>query len=263
MRYGMCVGFDDFDKIKTVAQIGYDYCEFGFQPIARASDEEIDKIKAVLDECNIKCESTNCFLPSEYNVSAGLKDEAEVAKFIEEGMRKGKKLGLEVCVFGSGGAKRIPEGVSYVTAFNRLTDFLKNIAGPIAEKYGITICIEPLCKKEVNIINTVKEGAMLAAASRSNAVADLADLYHMVEEGDTYQDILDVGEILKHAHISNPSPVNPDLKRAYPVSADEYDYKGFIDTLEAIGCPRCSVEAKLEGDFKEACEKTFKVLKSL
>ena len=76
MRYGVCVGFDDFDKIKTVAQIGYDYCEFGFQPIARASDEEIDKIKAVLDECNIKCESTNCFLPSEYNVSAALKDQA-------------------------------------------------------------------------------------------------------------------------------------------------------------------------------------------
>ena len=96
------------------------------------------------------------------------------------------------------------------------------------------------------IINTVKEGVMLASASRRHNVSGLVDLYHMALEGDTIDNIRQVKGNLSHAHIANPFETKSGRKaRSYPAGDDEYDYKGFIDALSYAGCKRCSVEASV------------------
>lgn len=115
----------------------------------------------------------------------------------------------------------------------------------------MTVVIEPLRKNETNMINTVKEGTMLAVLSENDNIACLADLYHMVD--DSNDDIRQLKGSIKHAHFSNPSSMN-GLKRGFPKSFDEYDYQAFIDALKYAGCERCSVEAKCIDYSTEAFE---------
>ena len=264
MKYGVCIGLDDLDGIKLAAETGFDYVEFSFQALSRADDELMDKVVALLSECNFKGETANCFIPNSFALTSDEIDKEALADFIEKGMINGKKVGLETVVFGSGGAKRIPDGVDYGTAFNRLVDFLRDIAAPIAKKYDVTIVVEPLCKLEVNIINTVKEGAILAAVCGMDNVADLADLYHMVVENDSIENIIEVGSLLRHAHISCPKADDKGNKRTFMKDINEYDYKPFIDALRAVGCPRCSIEGRLAtDDKKEEYRLAYNVLKQL
>ncbi len=251
MRYGVCIGLDNCDKVRIAADSGFDYIECGFGTLARCSDEEFELYKKVLDEKNIRVEAANGFLPGELKVCGENVDSEALCAYIEKGMQRGHQIGLKTVVFGSGGARSLPDGWDYRDGFLQLAEFLRDIAGPIAAKYGIRIVMEPLRRKECNIINTVKEGVMLAACSERENVGGLADLFHMVEEGDTNEDIKDLKGSLWHAHISNPVK-RENANRIYPLGENEFDYKSFIEALEYSGCERCSIEAACFDFEKEA-----------
>lgn len=256
MRYGMCMGLDTPQNIKIAKEAGFDYIECNFGALSRRDDEVFEAFKATLAENDIKCEAANCFIPGDLPL-IGKDFHSEVySSYIENGMRRGSEIGLKTVVFGSGGARRIPGDFSFAEAFIQLGDFLRTVVSPIAEKYGITVVIEPLRKQETNIIHTVKEGVMLAALSGKDNIAGLADLYHVVGAGDTNDDIRVLKGYIKHAHLANPTG------RRFPKSLDEYDYQGFIDALTFAGCERCSVEAGCDDYATEAFE-TASLLKQL
>ncbi len=261
MHYGVCIGLDDSEKIRIAAESNFDYVECGFGTLAKCSDEEFELYKNVLQENNIKAEAANGFLPGELKVCGENVDCAALSAYIEKGMLRGSQIGLETVVFGSGGARSLPDGWDYAKGFLQIAEFLRNIAGPIAEKYGVRIVMEPLRRKECNIINTVKEGVMLAACSGRENVGGLADLFHMVEEGDTNEDIKDLKGSLWHAHISNPVS-RAKCNRIYPLGENEFDYKSFIEALEYAGCMRCSVEAGCF-DFEKEAPVAAQLLKNL
>ena len=261
MRYGVCIGLDNADKIKIAAESGFDYIECGFGTLAKCSDEEFELYKNVLQENNINVEAANGFLPGELKVCGENVEREALCAYIEKGMRRGAQIGLKIVVFGSGGARCLPDGWDYAKGFSQLSCFLRDIAGPIAEKYGIRIVMEPLRRKECNIINTVKEGVMLAVCSDRENVGGLADLFHMVEEGDSNEDIRDLKGSLWHAHISNPVK-RANANRIYPLGENEFDYKSFIEALEYAGCTRCSIEA-VSFDFEKEAPAAVQVLKSI
>lgn len=253
MRYGMCMGIDSPQNIKIAKDAGFDYIECGFSYLSQAEDEVVARFADALDAADIRCEAANCFLPADLAVIGNDYRAARFTDFIEKGMERGKKLGMETVVFGSGAARSIPESIGYAEGFRQLGDFLGNVVSPIAEKYGMTVVIEPLRKNETNFINTVKEGTMLAVSSGKDNIACLADLYHMVGVGDTNDDIIQLKGSIRHAHFSNPSS-HAELKRGFPMSFEEFDYRSFVDALEAAGCKRCSVEARCIDYPTEAAE---------
>ena len=261
MRYGVCIGLDNSDKIRIAAGSGFDYIECGFGTLSKCSDEEFEIYKNVLNENNIKVEAANGFLPGELKVCGEKVDYDALYAYIEKGMLRGSQIGLKTVVFGSGGARCLPDGCDYAKGFLQISQFLRDIAGPLAEKYGVRIVMEPLRRKECNIINTVKEGVMLAVCSGRENVGGLADLFHMVEEGDTNEDIKDLKGSLWHAHISNPVK-RANANRIYPQGENEFDYKAFIEALEYAGCTRCSIEASCF-DFEKEAPVAAQLLKSL
>ena len=238
MRYGMCMGIDSPQNVKTAKDAGFDYMECGFSLLSRADEEMFEKFKAALKKSDMKCEAANCFLPGDLPVINHDYRSKKYVDYIEKGMTRGKQIGLEVIVFGSSAARSVPEGTSFAEGFRQLGDFLKSVVSPLAEKYGMTVVIEPLRKNETNMINTVKEGTMLAVLS---------------ENDNNNDDIRQLKGSIKHAHFSNPSSTN-GLKRGFPKSFDEYDYQAFIDALKYAGCERCSVEAKCIDYSTEAFE---------
>ena len=261
MKFGVCTGIENARDLKYAVEAGFDYieCRFGF--LATASDDEFESAKKALKEANIKCESANCFIPGQFPIADSACDREGLAQYVEKGMKRGTEIGLKTVVLGSGGARRVPEHITFKEGFRNVSNILSEVISPIAEKYGITVVIEPLRYKECNIFNTVKEGVMLAASTGRDNIFGLADIYHMVESGDTYEDIRDLKGDLKHAHISYP-PQDGSHERYYPKDINEFDYKGFIDALIFAGCERCSIEAGCE-NFEEEIALSGKVFDQL
>ncbi|WJR78832.1 sugar phosphate isomerase/epimerase family protein [Bradyrhizobium sp. NP1] len=70
------------------------------------------------------------------------------------------ELGGHVLVHGSPKQRQIAAGETHATALGRLRDALAQIA-LVAARTGVTYCIEPLSKRETELVNTVAEGAEL------------------------------------------------------------------------------------------------------
>ena len=261
MKFGVCTGIDNEENVKIAAESGYDYIECGFQMFAKASEEELSLWEEREKKYGIFAEAANCFLPSSLPVTGDSVDYDALNEFVARGMKNSARLGLKTVVFGSSGARSIKEGFSYEKAVRQMGYFLREIAAPEAAKYGITIVTEPLQKAETNMINTVKEGVLLAALADRENVRCLADLFHMVQCGDTADDILMIKDSIVHAHISNPLG-RDGIKRIYPLSSDEFDYKSFLDALRQGTCERCSIEAGVI-DFAYEAPLAIKLLRSL
>jgi len=256
MRYGICIG-GDAGKIAVAKALGYDYVESGFSLLA--NEDEADnyrEFKKQLIANDMPCESVNCFMPGHLKVTGENVDYKAVSEYVERGMKKGADIGVKTVVFGSAGSRNIPENYPYDKAIRQLIYFLSEICSPICAKYGIRVVIEPLSSKDTNVIHTVLEGGILISAVGKDNIGALGDLYHMANEGDGPEDIKTLKGVLWHAHIAEPS------KRVYPASADEYDYKSFVDALEYTGCPRCSLEAGCS-DFSADAKKAIEVFRSL
>ena len=261
MKFGVCCSIDNEDHVRIASQSGFDYIECGFQTFANATEEQMLMWEEREKKYNIYCESVNCFLPGSLPVTGDDVDYEALKDFVSRGMKNCARIGVKVVVFGSSGARSIREGYSWARAVKQMVYFLQEIASPIAAGYGITVVTEPLQKAETNMINTIKEGVMLALLADRENIMGLADLYHMVNCGDTNEDLELIKDMIVHAHISYPREVQ-GKKRVFPSSADEFDYKSFVDVLKSGICERCSIEAAFF-DFSVDAPLAAKVLKSL
>lgn len=261
MRFGACCGIAEENKIRLMKESGYDYVEGSFQYLVNGSPEEKAVTPSLLKEYDLPCAVVNCFLPGDLKPHGPRKDDAKLYDYVKRGLEYGKPIGLEKVVFGSGGAKQVDPGEDYYTAFNETADFLREIVSPLFREYGVILAIEPLRPAECNLINTVREGAMLAAATKADNIFVLADLYHMVESGEKWSNMFELEGKLRHAHISCPRG-RDGRNRIYMKSADEFDYLGFLSALRKVGCDTCSVEAGVI-DFEKDVPAAIGVLKAV
>jgi len=255
MKFGVCVG-TDAEKIKVLKDTGFDYVETNLTDIATISEEDFEAFLLALKTIDIPCEASNCFIPGEYKLVGKDIDYEKISAYVSKALSRASRAGIKSAVFGSGGARRVPEGVSRADAHKQITYFLKEIVSPEAAKYGIRIAIEPLNKQECNCLNSVHEGVAIAKVTGCDNIKTLADLYHVYLENDKMEDIAALkGEII-HAHIANP------VGRCYPAPGDGFDYASFINALKAAGCERCSVEAGTK-DFGNEAQKALAVLRTI
>lgn len=256
MKFGMCVQNPQVDFIPFVAQCGYDYIECRFNLFTTEDPEVCKKYVRLLKENNIPCDTCNCFMPGEIKVTGDDVDEKVIAEYIEKGMKGFSEIGGKVVVFGSGGSRNIPDGFDREKGMEQIVHFLRDIAGPLAAKYGLTIVTEPLCHAASNVLNTVKEVVALSEKVQHPNVSSLADLYHMAQENETVESLLCYDGKLAHSHIAEPAD------RKYPKTTDNYDYTAFFANLEKIGCPRCSVEGSTK-DFEKDAKESIELYRSL
>jgi sugar phosphate isomerase/epimerase len=140
-------------------------------------------------------------------------------------------------VFGSGGARRVPDGFPTDQAFQQLVEFGRRIA-PEARARGITITVEPQRREETNIINSAAEGLDLVNAIGDPNFQLMIDFYHLASEKEDAAIIVRAGAHIRHLHTANPEG------RVFPRTWGEYDYAPFFAALRTIGYDkRISVEA--------------------
>ena len=147
------------------------------------------------------------------------------------------EIGVRVCVFGSGGARSIPEGFDRAQALDQLAAFLGHVQETSA-RHNVRVVIEPLNRKESNVFNAVGESDEFNVARGLVGIGVLADLYHISVEGESYDGIVAAGDRLGHVHVA-------DADRSAPGEGAPTDYAGFFQTLRATGYPGpISIEAR-------------------
>ncbi len=262
MKIGVCIG-TSLAKVSVSKAAGYDFIETSVGSVASLSQADFDAFYEETVKCGIPCEAANCFVPGHIKLVGDARDDKQVAEYLTGVFPRLKKLGIKTVVFGSSGARRIPEGMSLEQGRAEIVEFLKNDVAPLAEKYDILIAIEPLRPTECNAINTVAEGLEIAKAVDSPYIKLLADVAHMYAQNESLESLYDYEGWLIHAHTSNPAPDESlDHKRIFPAPEDTFKQESFIEPLKAIGTARCSIEAG-EIDFTVDAPRAFDVLKPL
>ena len=235
MRFGICI---DATRAKRAKAIGFDYVEGNLSSLAQGDDGNLRQVAGQLEQAGIFMETCNCFFPGERIRLVG--PDADFEQAAEYGRRAlwcAKVIGVRVAVVGSGGARRIPNGFEPQRAeeqMHRLVAFL----GDRAAEYGLAIALEPLNRKETNLFVTVAETARFCQTLAHPNVFFMADLYHMVQNGENLGILREYGSLLRHVHVCNP------LNRKNIESEDEYDYAAFFSMLRELGYDgRVSIEA--------------------
>lgn len=216
---------------RAIIDAGFDYAEIGVGMVMRLSDGDFEA--AVADGMPLL--AANSFIPFHFRiVEDGAVDEGSpLREYLEKALYRMSRLGIKVVVFGSGGARRIPEGMDRATGHEYIKKFLA-VCGDIAAKNGVMIAVEPLRACECNAINFTHEGEALAKAVSHPNVAYLADAFHMAEGGET-ADALEAAEILPvHIHVSEapdrscPGCHGGEYLSAFAESLLKTDYDGMI-----------------------------------
>lgn len=257
MKLGLCTSVDN---ISLATELGYDYIECALNSLAAVSEEEYHKLQEAVRAASIPVSKCNCLLPASVPVSGPNASEQQQREYLEKAFSRAHALGIRLAVFGSGGARKVPEGWSHVKAWEQIIAFLQ-LLGEYGDKYDITIVIEPLRRKECNILNLVSEGTALCAAVKHPRIAVLGDTFHMISCHEPWDVLTYAGDKLQHMHVSHTLP---DLSgRIYPAPDDGEDYTPLFDTLKAMNYQGdMSVEAgckdlRTEGAQALACLKQY------
>lgn len=228
---GLCAGLEKAGEAKA---LGFDYLEPPVTGIASLSETAFADALAQVRQTGLPVRRCNCLFPGSLPLCGEDLRADRVAAWLQAALPRVRALGAELVVFGSGGARKRPEQVPYATAFRRLVQVTRLI-GDVCAANGLRVAIEPLNPGETNMINTVAEGAALAAAADHPVVGLLADSYHIALTGEDPADLVRLGGVW-HVHVA--------LKegRRWPVAADAL-HASLFAALRASGYKGCvSVE---------------------
>ena len=253
MKIGVCTGFENLEK---AASFGFDYIEVGVGSVAGLGEDEFDALKQRMKNAPILAEAANVMLPGSIRLTGDEADHETMRAYLEKAYSRLSAIGCGTVVFGSGGARRIPEGFDRGKAMDQLLAASRIIA-ETAGKYGITIALEPLCRKECNVINSVSEGGELVEKVDSQSFRLLADYYHVGTDGESFDGMRRYGGYLRHIHIAHP------IVRSVPAEGDGGRYEEFFGVLKEVGYDRrVSIEARVE-DFDRELPAACAYLKAL
>ena len=172
--------------------------------------------------------AANLFVPQAIKVVGPDIHVEQQTAHVKKVMARLSKMGVQVLVFGSGGARRVPDGFSKDEAWTQLVDFSRRAADE-AKTVGITVTIEPLRTQETNIINSAAEGLKLVEAVNHPNFQLMIDFYHLASEKEDPSIVVRAKDHLRHLHVANPNG------RVFPQAWDEFDYAPFFAALKTIG----------------------------
>ena len=225
MRYGICSGSDN---LATAHAAGYDFVELGlWEMLAAQPETDFAPVRAKLLASPIPVEACNCFLPASLKVVGTVVDMLAVGAYMATALRRASEVGVAIVVFGSGGARQVPEGFPVATALRQFADAAR-LAAETAAHYGITIAIEPLGAAECNLINSELEGAQIVEQVSHPHLRLLADIYHMFCQQEPYANLLTVAPHLAHVHLDS-------FRLPALAGGRDYDAPAFFGALASIG----------------------------
>jgi sugar phosphate isomerase/epimerase len=252
LRYGVAAFGDvnPLQSIETLRALGFDYAEPALSKTLALEPAALASARAKVMTTGVPVETMNWFLPgSDIRLTGPDADPSKIRDYVEKSLALAESFGAKVIVFGSPGARTVPEGFPREQAWAQLKDFLKTCGEVIESRhYGMVIGIEALRKPETNIVNSVAEALKLAREVNHPKIRIIVDFYHLAFENEDPAVILDGRDMIVHLQIADPR------ERTFPVSEQgEPRYGQFFRNLHTIGYQgRISIEANSNNVEKDA-----------
>lgn len=246
MELGVCA---DPQFGPAIADAGFSFLELHVQKHLRTleDDDAFRSELARIQRAPIPAPVANCFVPADIKITGPEADLGELEGYVKTALARAQRAGIQTIVFGSGGARRIPEGYDRVQAWQQLVNFGKMV-GSIAAEHDVVVVVEPLSQRECNVLTTVGESGRYVIEVDHPHVQLLVDAYHWSRDGDSYDDIVRYGPLLRHVHIATTAS-------RLPPGFEACDFAGFFRALKQSGYDGLvSIEARWEHIEAQAAE---------
>jgi len=268
MEFGVCFNVVDVyrespdkldEQLTLIAECGFGYVEITAVSCAGASEDEIRTIKTALLKSGLASKRACILFPGDLKVVGPDRDENAIREYLEGLIPKLKAFGVDVVVFGSGGARRIPDGFDYTTAFDQFCE-TAGLLADITGSQGIKVAVEHLNPKECNLLTTIEETVRAVRQVGHPDCGLLFDYYHLDDSTDDVFHVAEAKDVLFHSHVALPG------SRFYPEPGDEQTLRSYFSVLKnADYNGTVSIEATLHDgkDFGDNLKDAFEVLNSL
>ena len=260
MKFGVCASLD---QSADVAAAGFDYLEPGVVGTLKPEESSAD-VPPVFgpnsQSPGAPIRAFNLFLPGGLKIVGPWVDADRIARYVHEAFTRAGAAGASLIVFGSAGARQIPEGFSRSDADRQLQEFL-HLCTDAAQSSGVDLAIEALNTGECNFVGSVAEAAALARRCGSPRVGVVSDIYHILMDGQSYEETLEARDVLKHVHVCGgagrraPGEEDLDLLTEYfrVLKRSEYDALISIEaSWESIAAQGASAHAVLTRAWADA-----------
>lgn len=242
-RFGCCANMIatptdplGLENLPHISELGFDYVELSLRHLVVLGSSDRSDLERRLARAGIACEACNNFFPAEVRLTGPDADLAAARRYAENALAVASTLGAKVVVFGSSGARNVPAGFPIPAARRQLLDLLIALA-PAAERHGVTIALEHLCRAESNILNTLAEARALADEVAHPNVRLLVDAYHARCENVPPGTVAELGSRIAHAHVAE------GRDRQFPSGGDPFLAEFFRELRSAHYAGRISIEA--------------------
>ncbi len=233
---GVCRSIDDAGAVKAG---GGRYVEISCGQWLVADQDEaafaarLRRIRAAA----LPAVAANGFLPGRLACLGQKANHDAVLDYASIVFARAQAAGIEIVTFGSGAARRTPDGLSRVDADLQFAALLARM-GDRARAHDVTVCVEPLQSSETNYINGVDHAARLVGAVRHPNIGITADFFHMMREDDGPGSIIAAGGLIRHVHLA-------EKRERTPPGVDGDDFRPYLEALKRIGYRgRMSIECR-------------------
>jgi len=149
MRFGCCGSMISpatdpigIETVETLAEIGFDYVELSLSDLAALPEPAFSEQARRIERSGIRCEACNNFFPRTVRLTGAQARLEDAVAYAARALDRAACLGSQVVVFGSSGAKNVPEGFSRDAAWRQIIELLENL-GPMAAQRNLTSALEP------------------------------------------------------------------------------------------------------------------------
>src|SRR3954471_12567878 len=154
MKFGICTTLDHAPAAKAA---GWDYIEECVQTLLQGELPEaqwdgLARVKA----SPLPVLSANMLVPASIKITGPDARIENLREYMTAVLKRAALVGIHTLVFGSGGARNVPDNFDRNNARQQIIEFAK-MSADLALEYKVTIVLEHLNQTECNIVNSVKE----------------------------------------------------------------------------------------------------------
>lgn len=237
MKTGICneifKGWSIEETIRYVKSTGYDGLEIApftlADSVVEISAEERKKIRDTAEKYGLDIIGTHWLLVKPEGLSISSPDpelRKKTSLYFEELVRFTSDIGGKIMVLGSPKQRSIHQGQTKQQVIEFFKDVIK---GPltVAKDTNITICLEPLARKETNFVNTSDEAISIIKEINHPNFKLILDVKAMSDEKKPYPEIISKAkDYLAHFHANDENLLGPGF--------GNIDFAPIIEVLKKI-----------------------------
>lgn len=241
MKFGICTSVANSQAVKSA---GGQFVEGAVQQLFQGQlDDSQWQGRALVAESVLPVPAANGLVPAELKITGPQVRFDALKTYMTNVIRRAASVGTRMLVFGSGGARNVPEGFDRSVARDQIIAFLQ-FSAEVCSKHGVTLVVEPLNRRECNIINSVAEAMQYVHAVNHPNIQCLVDSYHLWMEDEPLDNVRQALPWIRHVHVADKQG------RVAPGESGLADYRPLFGLLKAGGYDGLiSVEASKFNDI--------------